>query len=152
MTMECSGKTYTRMPRVSERIPDSRVDFHRCGNNFGAAVVSMPEVSHKRSPRWRVCESSDPSSLRRLGDDVAGTGIGLAPDQIPGAHAPFPLDFDVAPLLQHEIVFQSSINVLGHLNPADRVGGFHPRCDVHRVAPYVVEESARPDDAGDDGP
>ena len=35
---------------------------------------------------------------------------------------------------------------------ADRVGGLHPRRDVDRVAPHVVEESARTHHARDNWP
>src|ERR1700760_2704557 len=123
------------MPRVSDKIPDSRVDFHRCGNNFGAAVVSMPEFSHKQAPRWKLCRPLDSDALRSRGPDVAGSRIGLPPDQIPGAHAALALDFDIAPLLQDEVVLESQVDILGDLNPADRIGGLHPRGDVDRVPP-----------------
>src|ERR1700733_5750140 len=113
MTMECSGRTYTRMPRVSDKIPDSRVDFHRCGNNFGTAVVSMPGFSHKRPSRWTF----EPSDTNRLGPprgDFAVSVFWITSDEIPGAHHAFALAFDEAALLKHKVVFQPSIALLGN--------------------------------------
>ena len=49
-------------------------------------------------------------------------------------------------------VFEALVDVLRHLDSALDVGGLHPRRDVDRVAPHVVEELARPDDSGDHGP
>jgi hypothetical protein len=45
--MVSPGHTSVKMPSASANNPDTSVDFHRCGNNLGTAVVSMPEVSHK---------------------------------------------------------------------------------------------------------
>src|ERR1700684_3763329 len=96
-------------------------------------------------------EPSGARPLMRLGGDVAGSSIWLASDEIPGPHHAFALDLNDAPLLEHEVVFQPSIDVLGHLDPADGVSGLHPGCDVDRVAPDVVEEPARTHYARDDG-
>src|ERR1700722_7596883 len=95
-------------------------------------------------------ERSGPDSLRCLGGDVAGSGVWLASDEIPGTHHAFALDLNDAPLLKHEVVFQPSIDPLGHLDPADGVSGFHPGCDVDRIAPDVIEEPARTRPARDD--
>src|ERR1700753_1819336 len=123
-------------------MPDSRVDFHRCGNNFGTSMVSMPEFSHKPPPRWEICPASDLRRLRRLGEDVAGTGVLFTADEIPGTHRALALDLHITALLKDKVIFQPAIHVLGHLNPPDRVGGFHPRRNVDRIAPHVVEEPA----------
>src|SRR6202022_2551051 len=75
-----------------------------------------------------------------------------APDQIPGVHDALALDVDLAALLQQERVVEAFIDVVGHLNSTLDIGGLHPRRDVYRVAPHVVEELARAHDPGDHGP
>src|ERR1700739_2568331 len=108
MTMESPGNSSTRTPRVSARIPDTSVDFHRCGNNLGTAVVSMLEVSHKRRAQSKILQwESDAGRLGCLGTHTAGSGFWFAANEIPSAHEPFPLDFDGTPLLKDEVVFQS---------------------------------------------
>ena len=76
---------------------------------------------------------------------------GLRPMRYQVRMTAFALDFDGTPLLQHEVVFQPLVDILGHLDSAHRVGGFHPGCDIDRVAPHVIEEPARTHDARDDG-
>src|SRR6478672_1991738 len=63
--------------------------------------------------------------------------------QIPGVHEALTLDVYLATLFEHIVVLEPLIHRLRHLNPALDIGGFHARCDVHRVAPHVVEELAR---------
>ena len=72
---------------------------------------------------WDV---SDAGCLCRLGRYAAGTRAWITSDEIPRAHKAFALDFDGPPLLQHKVVFQPLVDVLGHLDPPDRIGGFHP--------------------------
>src|SRR5262249_29140928 len=71
-----------------------------------------------------------------------------APDQIPGVHDALALDVDLAALLEHEIVVEAFVDVVGHLNSTLDIRGFHPCGDVDGIAPDVVEELARTDDSG----
>src|ERR1700722_13590959 len=99
MRMESPGNSSTRAPRANAEIPDSSVDFHRCGNNLGTAVVSIAEVSHKRCLGGRFALSVIRRLLWRLGTHTAGTGVWFAANEIPRAHDAFPFDGEDAPLL-----------------------------------------------------
>jgi hypothetical protein len=37
--MDIPGQASTRTPRISDRIPDTSVDFQRCGNKLGMGGV-----------------------------------------------------------------------------------------------------------------
>lgn len=67
-------------------------------------------------------------------------------------HDALALDLHVAAFLEHEGVVDPVIDVLRHLNSAGDIGCLHPRRDIDRVAPHVVEELAGPDHSGHHGP
>ena len=120
-------------------------------------LSGMAAWPRNRETLWRLgalAERLKPTELSELTGCVRRHANGFvvaAPDQVPGVHDALALDVDVAALLEQERVIEALIDVLRHLNSTLDVRGLHPRRDVDRVAPHVVEELARPDHPGDHG-
>ena len=64
----------------------------------------------------------------------------------------FAFELDLAAGLKHELVAQALVDILRDLNSASGSRRLHTGGHVHRIAPDIVEELSRTDDAATTGP
>jgi hypothetical protein len=55
--IEMPGHATTATPTATASTPETRADFHRCGNKFGTAGVVMRKVFHSVYRSWRLSGS-----------------------------------------------------------------------------------------------
>ena len=105
----------------------------------------------KRGGPLSVGTSFDLTSRARAASDAPCRGARLDPAQEKRLQFAFALHVNTAAWLQREVTDEVAGGILGHMDSIWQRIGFEPAGDIYSIAPHVVDEAVRADDAGNHG-